>query len=104
MSEHVEGSLPTLYSHGPQFLVCRPPGSFNFDNGSPLVLLNCRVEMWRGGLGLAYPFPALSSAGASLSGPYSVSTSRSSNRTCGFPASGSRRKHHGFAHEKLRFR
>jgi hypothetical protein len=37
-----------------------------------------RVEMWRGGLGLAYPFPALSSAGASLSGPYSVSTSRSS--------------------------
>jgi len=25
-----------------------------------------RVEMWRGGLGLAYLFPALSSAGASL--------------------------------------
>jgi hypothetical protein len=34
--------------------------------------------MWRGGLGLACLFPALSSAGASLSGPYSVSTSRSS--------------------------
>ena len=34
--------------------------------------------------------PALSSAGASLASPCSVSTSRSSNRTGGFPASGSR--------------
>ena len=68
------------------------------------VITECRVEMWRGGLGLAYPFPALSSAGASLSRPYAVSTSRSSNRTCTFRASGSRRKHHDFAHEKLRFR
>jgi transposase len=50
----------------------------------------CGVEMWRGVVGLAYLFPALSSAGASLAGPCSVSTSRSSNRTCGFPASGSR--------------
>ena len=57
--------------------------------------------MWRGGLGLAYLFPALSSAGASLSGPCPVSTSRSSNRTCAINASGSRRKHHDFAHEKL---
>ena len=72
--------------------------------GAPQLLLKCRVEMWRGGLGRAYLFPALSSAGASLSGPYSVSTSRSSNRTCSFPASGSRRKPHEFAHEKLRFR
>jgi transposase len=48
-----------------------------------------RVERWRGGLGNAYRFPALSSAGASLASPCSVSTSRSSNRTCGFPASGS---------------
>jgi hypothetical protein len=48
--------------------------------------------MWRGSLGLTYLFPALSSAGASLVGPCSVSTSRSSNRMCGFPASGSRRK------------
>ena len=68
------------------------------------MLTKSRVEMWRGGLGLAYLFPALSSAGASLAGPYSVSTSRSSNRTCRFPASGSRRKRHEFAHEKLRFR
>jgi hypothetical protein len=57
--------------------------------------------MWRGGVGLAYLFPALSFAGASLAWPCSVSTSRSSNRTCAINASGSRRKHHGFAHEKL---
>ena len=48
-----------------------------------------RVEMWRGGVGRAYPFPALSVAGASVTRPCSVSTSRSSNRTCGFAASGS---------------
>ena len=36
----------------------------------------CRVEKWRGGSPLGY----------------SVSTPRSSNRTCGFPASGSRTK------------
>ena len=47
-----------------------------------------RVEMWRGGVGAAYLFPALSFAGASLASPCSVSTSRSSNRTCRFPASG----------------
>ena len=35
--------------------------------------------MWRGGLGSAYLFPALSSAGVSLAAPCSVSTSRSSN-------------------------
>ena len=50
----------------------------------------CRVEMWRGGLGLACLYPALSFAGASLSKPCPVSTSRSSNRTCTFRASGSR--------------
>jgi hypothetical protein len=49
-----------------------------------------RVERWRGGLGAAYPLPALSSAGASLAVPCPVSTARSSNRTCRFPASGSR--------------
>ena len=37
-----------------------------------------RVEMWRGGLGKAYPLPTLSSVGASLARPCSVSTSRSS--------------------------
>jgi len=61
-----------------------------------------RVEMWRGGLGTAYLFPALSSAGASLADPCSVSTSRSSNRTGGFPASGSRTRTHAFAHGRLR--
>ena len=45
--------------------------------------------MWRGGLEAAYLFPPLSSGGASIASPCSVSTSRSSNRTCGFPASGS---------------
>ena len=63
-----------------------------------------RVEMWRGGLGWACLFPALSSAGASLSGPYSASTSRSSNRTSALRASGSRRKPNDIAHEKLRVR
>jgi len=29
----------------------------------------CGVEMWRGGLGAAYLFPALSSAGASIASP-----------------------------------
>src|ERR1700730_3874679 len=48
--------------------------------------------MWSGGLGAPYLFPALSSAGASLGSPCSVSTSRSSNRTGGSPASGSRRR------------
>src|SRR6266699_1120813 len=41
------------------------------------------VEVWRGGLGGAYRLPTLSSVGASP---------RSSNRTCGFAASGSRRR------------
>ena len=57
--------------------------------------------MWRGGLGLAYLYPALSFAGASLSKPCPVSTSRSSNWTGAFNASSSRRKRHEFAHEKL---
>jgi hypothetical protein len=61
----------------------------------------CGVEMCRGGLGSAYLLPALSSAGASLSGPCSVSASRSSNRTGLFQASGSRRKFHQVAHGKL---
>jgi hypothetical protein len=60
--------------------------------------------MWRGGLGLACLYPALSFAGASLSKPCPVSTSRSSNWTGAFNASSSRRKHHDFAHEKLRVR
>jgi len=53
--------------------------------------------MWRGSLGLAYLFPALSSAGASLAGPCSVSTSTGwpeavahprlpQNVACGFAA------------------
>ena len=57
--------------------------------------------MWRGGVGAAYLLPALSFAGASLASHASVSTSRSSNRTGLFQASGSRRKCHDVAHGKL---
>src|SRR3990167_466608 len=53
------------------------------------MLGTSRVEEWRGGLGEAYLFPALSFAGASLASPCSGSTPRSSNRTGGSPASGS---------------
>ena len=56
-----------------------------------------RVEVWRGGFGAAYLFPALSGAGASRAVPCSVSRPRSSNRTCSSPASGSRSKVHAFA-------
>ena len=56
-----------------------------------------RVERWRGSLGLAHLLPALSSAGASLAGPCPVSTSRSSNRTCRLPASGSHPDPQAFA-------
>jgi hypothetical protein len=59
----------------------------------------CRVEEWRGSLGLAYLLPALSAAGASIASPCPVSTPRSSNRTGAFNASGSRtRLDHPFAH------
>ncbi len=63
--------------------------------------LSGRVERWRGGVGEAYLFPPLSSGGASIAAPRSVSTSRSSNRTCGFTASGSRTRSHAFAHGRL---
>ena len=72
------------------------PDQITLKKGEPVVLVfhtqDGGVEMWRGGLGSAYLLPALSSAGASLSGPCSVSTSRSSNRTCLSQASGSRRR------------
>ena len=55
-----------------------------------------RVEMWRG-KGWSCLLPPLSSGGA-LVEPDSVSTSRSSNRTCRSPASGSRTRLHAFAH------
>jgi hypothetical protein len=51
--------------------------------------------MWRGCLGWAYLWPALSVAGASLALPCPVSTSRSSNRAGGFPAHGSRTRRSG---------
>ena len=56
-----------------------------------------RVERWRGSLGQAQLLPALSSAGASLARTCPVSTSRSSNRTCRFPASGSHPDPQAFA-------
>ena len=49
-----------------------------------------RVEKWRGGLGAAYLFPPLSSNGASIAAPCSVSTSRSSvGSRAGAPSVGS---------------
>ncbi len=62
-----------------------------------------RVEMWRGGV----------RSGLSVAAPFvwrcprnpdhnSVSTPRSSNRTCRSPASGSRTRHHTFAHGRSR--
>jgi len=66
------------------FITC-----FRQANGPGREEKRSRVERWRGGLGQAQPLPALSSAGVSLAWPCSVSTSRSSNRTCRFPASGS---------------
>ena len=83
----------------PSSLVARPARS-----AGPSRVRIGRVEEWRGGLGSAYLFPALSSAGASIASPCSVSTPRSSNRTGGFPASGSRTRTHAFAHGKLRVR
>ena len=78
------------------FCLCRKEGSQNckYCNGNTGHMLFSflwgRVGMWRGSVGSAYLFPALSSAGASIAGPCSVSTPRSSNRTCRLPASGSR--------------
>jgi hypothetical protein len=58
--------------------------------------------MWRGGVGKACLLPTLSFVGAQVALPCSVSTSRSSNRTGGSPASGSRMRHHAVAHGRLR--
>ena len=71
-------------------------------NSQRCLLAEGRVGMWRGGLGGACLLPTLSVAGASVAPPCSVSTSRSSNRTCGSPASGFRTRAHAFAHGKLR--
>ena len=60
------------------------------DKRMPVEKTGSRVEVWRGGLGLAYLLPALSLAGASLASPCSVSTPRSSNRAGRFPAPGFR--------------
>jgi hypothetical protein len=72
--------------------------------GALTELLWCRARGSPDGLRRAQPLPALSGAGASLAAPCSVSTPRSSNRTCGFPASGFRSSTHAFAHGKLRGR
>ena len=48
-------------------------------------------------VGRTYLFPPLSSDGALVVRPLLVSTSRSSNRTCGATASGSRTRPHAFA-------
>jgi len=52
-----------------------------------------RVEMWRGDDLFGQARPALLAGGNLESNPRSVSTPRSTNRTCRFPASGSRTRH-----------
>ena len=58
-----------------------------------------RVRMWRGGLrfSLSVTAPFVWRCLSSRTN-HSVSTSSSSNRTCGFPASGSRTRRHAFTH------
>jgi len=94
----------------PLLLRLLPGGANQFPGGiftrcGPAPFHGARgVEVWRGGLDGAYPFPTLSFVGASLAPSCSVSTPRSSNRTCAFNASGSRRKVHEVAHGRLRVR
>jgi hypothetical protein len=59
-----------------------------------------RVEEWRGGLGEALRVAGSFVCRCPSSPPCSVSTPRSSNRTCGFAASGSRTRTHAFAHKR----
>jgi hypothetical protein len=63
-----------------------------------------RVEMWRGSLGWPICFRPFRLPVPHYPDLASVSTSRSSNRTGAIHASGSRRKHHAFAHGKLAVR
>ncbi len=62
-----------------------------------------RVGMWRGGgrIGLSVSAPFVWRCLNSRAN-YSVSTPRSSNRTCATNASGSRTRHHTFAHGRSR--
>src|ERR1700676_4936963 len=68
---------PDEHPYTPDALLSEP----NCPSSHSVLSRGGRVEMWRGGLGSAYLLPALSAAGASLSGPCSVSTSRTSKRT-----------------------
>ncbi len=62
-----------------------------------------RVGMWRGGgrIGLSVSAPFVWRCLNSRAN-YSVPTPRSSNRTCATNASGSRTRHHAFAHGRSR--
>jgi hypothetical protein len=63
-----------------------------------------RVEEWRGGLGEALRVAGSFVCRCPSSPPCPGSTPRSSNRTCGFAASGSRTRTHAFAHKRRRGR
>src|SRR5882672_508672 len=68
-------------------------------HGGKILVRGGRVGMWRGG----FRFEHICSRLFRLAVPHwfdhgSVSTSRSSNRTCRSPASGSRTSPHAFAH------
>ena len=67
--------------------------------GSSMVKSRCGAVTVRLGISVFRPFRL---AVPHWRSPGSVSTSRSSNRTCRFPASGSRTRAHAFAHGSLR--
>src|SRR5260370_717826 len=72
----------------------------NWDGSSNTLLMTGRVEEWRGGLGEALRVAGSFVCRCPSSPPCSVSTPRSSNRTCGFAASGSRTRTHAVAHKR----
>src|SRR5215813_9139774 len=104
---HQKGRLRSWFSVSSQKPECHTGRPFLVS--SPCSFLKHhenRVESRCGAVrvGGAYPFPSLSLDGASIAPPCFVSTSRSSNRTGRFPASGSRTRSFAFAHGRLRVR
>src|SRR6516162_7936063 len=90
---HAARSSMTTAPTGKRLMRCSTPFSHTLG----------RVEMWRSGcrpnISVAAPFVWRCLTGSTVA-PFS--TSRSSNRTCRFPASGSRARRHAFAHGSLR--
>ena len=107
--------LPMLPS--PSRLQARPSGILIFEATSTFIFITARQLAhlpwrrssigFRNSVSLLSAIPAtglLTLAPAGLSPAEHASLRWTHNRACSFPAHGSRSKHHGFAHEKLRFR